>query len=69
MNSGVIAATSKGHPISEMDPKEMDLRKGKFHLASKQMPMKGLFLILLTTAQTSSNEINMAELQKHPIRD
>lgn len=48
VNSGVTETTSKGHRISEMDPKEVLLRKGKFHSASKQMPKEGLFLILLT---------------------
>lgn len=51
MNGGVIAATGKGHPIPEMERKEMDLRKGEFHPASEQVPKKGLFLILATIAQ------------------
>lgn len=51
VNGGVIEAPGKGHPIPEMHQKEMDLRKGKLHSPSKQMPKKWLFLILATIAQ------------------
>lgn len=61
VNGGVRAAAGKGHPIPEIH-----LRKDKFYSGSKQMPEKGLFLILATIAQEFSQGINTVELEKSP---